>query len=298
VVTVKVAVTGATGLLGTHLVAALGARGDGVVALSRRSTEVAGVATTRWEPAREPLPAAARDGVDAIVNLAGEPLAVGRWGAARRARILDSRVAATRGVAAALGDGGPRFLVSASAVGFYGESETPVDEDAPPGDDFLADVCVRWEQEATSAGDRARVVLARMGVVLSGDGGALPPLLRVARLGALGSMGSGRQWVPWIHIDDEIAALLHCLDHEGVVGPVNLVAPNPVRQAELARAIRRAVHRPPTLPAPSFLVRAALGESASLVLSGQKVVPSVLAASGFCFEHASLDEALHALLRS
>ncbi len=293
----RVAVVGATGLLGTHLLVALGARGDGVVALSRRSTEAAGVATTRWDPERESLPAAACDGVDAIVNLAGEPLSVGRRSAARRARILDSRVAATRGVVAALGGDGPRVLVNASAVGFYGESEAPLDEDAPPGDDFLADVCVRWEREATSAGDRARVVLARTGVVLSGAGGALPPLLKVARFGALGSMGSGQQWVPWIHIDDEIAGLLHCLDHE-VAGPVNLVAPNPVRQAELAGAIRRAVHRPPTLPAPAFLIRAALGESASLVLSGQQVVPSVLVASGFHFEHPSLGEALDALLRS
>jgi uncharacterized protein len=292
----RVAVVGATGLLGTHLVGALQGRGDQVVALSRRSTEVAGVATTLWDPARAPLPEIARDGVDAIVNLAGEPLAVGRWSASRRARIVDSRMAATRGVVAALGDPGSTVLLNASAVGIYGETEAPVDEQSPPGEGFLASVCVQWEREATSAGDRARVVLARLGVVLSRDGGVLPPLLRVARLGMLGTMGSGRQWVPWVHIDDVVAALLHCLDREGICGPVNVVAPHTVRQAALAHAIRLAVHRPPTLPAPSFLVRAALGESASLVLSGQQVVPSVLAASEFHFVHGSLDEALGSLL--
>jgi uncharacterized protein len=292
----RVAVVGATGLLGSHLVAALRARGDEVVALSRRSTDAAGVATTPWDPASEPFPAAVRAGVDAIVNLAGAPLAPGRWSAERRARILDSRVAATRGVVAALAPGGPRVLVNASAVGYYGEAEAPVDERAPSGSDFLAEVCVRWEREAAIASDRARVVLARTGLVLSGDGGVLPLFARVARLGVLGTLGSGRQWVSWIHVDDEIAALLRCLDDEVLAGPVNLVAPNPVRQSELARAIRQAVHRPATVPVPSFLVRAALGEAASLVLSGQRVVPSVLVASGFHFTHPSLDGALGALL--
>jgi uncharacterized protein len=293
---VRVAVVGATGLVGTHLVVALRGCGDEVIALSRRSTSVAGVATTPWDPTRGPFPEAAREGVDAVVNLAGEPLTVGRWSAARRARILDSRLAATRGVVAALGDPGPTVLLNASAVGVYGEAEAPVDELAAPGTDFLAGVCVQWEQAARLGDGRARVALMRLGVVLSVDGGALRPLLRAARLGVLGTIGSGRQWVPWVHIDDVVAALAHCLHHEGIRGPVNVVAPQPVRQAALARAICQAVHRPPTLPAPSFLVRAALGEAASLVLSGQQVVPAALAGSDFDFAHRSLGAALDALL--
>lgn len=292
----RVSVVGATGLLGTRLVAALRARGDEVVPLSRRATEVAGVATLRWDPRVDPLPAAARDGVDAIVNLAGEPLAAIRWTDARRARILESRVAATSGVAAAIGDGGPTVLVSGSAVGYYGSCDEPVDEHAVAGTDFLARVCVAWEAAARTASERGRVVLARTGIVLAREGGAFPPLLRVARLGALGTIGSGRQWVPWIHVEDHVAALLHSLEDERVEGPVNLVAPSPVRQSDLARAIRRALHRPPTLPAPAFLVRAALGEASELLLIGQPVVPSVLERTGFVFAHPSIDGAVALLL--
>ncbi len=291
----RVAIVGATGLLGRHLAAALQRRGDEVVGVSRRATPIAGVASVVWDPGAGPLPRGALDGVDAIVNLAGEPLVGRRWTPARRAAILDSRVLATRGVAGTIGGDGPRILVSASAVGFYGPTEDAVDERAPAGSDFLASVCVAWEREALAAGDRGRVVVARTGVVLARDGGALPPLLRVARLGVLGSMGTGRQWVPWIHVDDEVAGLLCCLDRADVDGPVNLVAPSPVRQAELARAVRAAVHRPPTLPAPAFLVRAALGEASSVLLTGQRVVPSVLTSSGFAFAQPQLEAALASL---
>lgn len=291
----RVAIVGATGLLGRHLADALQRRGDEVVAVSRGATSDRGPASVVWDPRTGPLPRGALDGVDAIVNLAGEPLAGRRWTPARRAAILDSRVLATRGVAASIGGDGPTVLVNASAVGFYGPTEDVVDEDAPAGGDFLASVCVAWEREALAAGDRGRVVLARTGVVLARDGGALPPLLRVARLGVLGSMGTGRQWVPWIHVDDEVAGLVHCLDRTDVVGPVNLVAPSPVRQAELAREVRAVVHRPPTLPAPAFLVRAALGEASSVLLTGQRAVPSVLTSTGFAFAQPQLEAALATL---
>ena len=292
----RVAIVGVTGLLGQRLAEALAQRGDEVVAISRRATSVAGAASVVWEPRSGPVPMGPLDGVHAIVNLAGEPLVGRRWTPARRAAILDSRVLATRGVAAAIGGDGPAVLVNASAVGFYGPTEDAVDERAAAGSDFLASVCVAWEREALAAGDRGRVVVARTGLVLAREGGALPPLLRVARLGALGSMGTGRQWVPWIHVDDEVAGLLHCLDRDDVDGPVNLVAPSPVRQAELARAVRAAVHRPPTLPAPALLVRAALGEASSLLLTGQCVVPSVLTSSGFAFAQPHLEPALASLL--
>lgn len=292
----RTAVVGATGLLGSHLVVALRDRGDEVLALSRRSTSVAGLPTLRWDPARDPLPSLAREGVDAIVNLAGAPIAAGRWGTAQREEIRSSRVAATRAVVAALGGEGPCVLVNASAVGFYGDTEATVDEHSPAGSDFLAGVCVEWERAATAGADRARVVIVRSGVVLARDGGALPPIVRAAKLGVLGAMGTGRQWVPWIHIDDEVGALLHCLDRADLEGPVNLVAPQPERQADFARTLRRAVHRPPTVPAPAFLVRAAMGPASALLLGGQRVVPAVLDASGFVFGHPALDGAVAALL--
>jgi len=279
-----------------HLVGALQDRGDEVVALSRRPTRVAEIETVAWEPGHTILPTAARDGVDAIVNLAGAPIGTGRWSAAQREQIRTSRLTSTRGVVAALGGTGPGVLVNASAVGYYGDTESAVDEDAPSGTDFLATLCVEWEREAMAGGDRARVVMARSGVVLARDGGAFAPILRVAKLGLLGTMGTGRQWVPWIHIDDEVGALLHCLDQPELSGPVNLVAPGPERQGDFARVVRRAVHRPSTLPAPSFLLRTALGPAAALVLSGQRVVPAVLEASGFEFAHPTLEGAVVALL--
>ena len=291
----KVAIVGASGLIGRHLATALRARGDEVVAVSR-SGSVAGGMAVRWDPAHEALPAAARDGVDAVVNLAGTPLTAGRWSTDTRRAILASRLDTTRGVADALGDGGPAVLVNSSAVGYYGPTEDAVDESAPAGDDFLATVCSAWEAAAMTASPRGRVVCTRTGIVLSPDGGAWPRLARVARLGVLGPLGSGRQWVPWIHVADEVAALCWCLDHDEVEGPANLVAPEAVRQAEFASAVRRAVHRPKAPPAPATLVRLALGESATLVLTGQRAVPSVLDKCGFAFGFPCLDGALVALV--
>ena len=292
----RVAVVGATGLIGRRLVEDLCARGDEVVAVSRRPTSVGGAVAVAWDPSSEDLPPRARDGVDAIVNLAGEPLTAGRWTAAARDRILASRVVTTRAVAAALRDGGPGVLVNASAVGYYGPTDEVVDEQSRPGADFLASVCVAWERAAHAADDVARVVTARSGVVLASDGGALPRLARLARLGVLGAVGSGRQWVPWLHVRDEAAALVHCLDRADVRGPVNLVAPHAVRQRDVAAALRGALHRPSAPPAPALLVRAAMGAASDLVLTGQRAVPSVLEATGFCFEFPELEPALADLL--
>jgi uncharacterized protein len=291
---VRVAVVGATGLVGRHLAAALTARGDEVVAISRGDATVGGGAAVRWDPARAPFPDAVREGTDAIVNLAGAPLTAGRWTAAQRDAILTSRLESTRGVAAAIGPRGPRTLLNASAVGVYGPTESAVDEHAPAGDDFLAGVCVAWEAAAGDAD--GRVVTARSGIVLANDGGALPRLARIARLGLLGTIGTGRQWVPWIHVADEVAALVWCLDRDDVVGAVNLVAPRAVRQADFARCVRQVVGRRLGPPAPAALVRAALGEASTLVLSGQRAVPAALDASGFAFGFPTLDGALADLL--
>ena len=254
-------------------------------------------ASVRWQASDGPLPVGVLERVGAVVNLAGAPLTAGRWSQTKKAAILESRVATTRAVAAACAAAGVRVLWNASAVGVYGAAEKPVDETAPAGDDFLASVCVAWERAAhAAADDGVRVLVGRSAMVLAPDGGALPVLRRLARLGVLGPVGSGTQWSSWIHLDDELGALLHCLDHEAVLGPVNLASPRAVRQRDLAAAVRRAVRRPPALPAPAALVRAALGEASALVLAGQRAVPAVLDATGFGFVHPSLDEALRDLL--
>lgn len=289
----RIVVVGATGLIGRHLVTALGSRGDDVVAVTRRATTLEGRDSYVWDPSTGAPPSTLLDSVDAIVNLAGAPIAPGRWTAARRASIHDSRVGTTQLLVSAMAGHHVSVLVNASAVGFYGASEQPVGEQAPPGRGFLADLCVEWEQAASSA--PARVVIARMGVVLDRDGGAFPVLWRVARLGALGRLGDGRQWMPWIHVDDEVGALVHCLDHD-LSGPVNFVAPEAVRQDALARALRHRAHRPWAPPTPAVVVRAGLGEAASLVLEGARVVPDALVSSGYAHRFATLDGALDDLV--
>jgi len=292
----RIAVTGATGLIGRHLVAALRARGDSVVALSRHAQQVADLDTTVWDPSGEALPASARDDVDAIVNLAGTGIGDGRWSPTHRRQIIDSRVDTTRRVVTALGDGGPTTLINASAVGFYGPSDDALDEDAPAGHDFLAEVCTSWEQEAQLGADRARVVRLRTGVVLATDGGALPRLLLPTRLGLGGPLGGGHQWMSWIHIEDQINAILHCLEDSTIAGAVNATAPHAVRQREFARVLGRVLHRPAFLPTPGFPARLLLGAAADIALTGQQVVPGVLTKTGFAFRFTDLEPALRDLL--
>lgn len=287
----RVAVVGATGLIGSHLVATLVARGDEVVPFSRRPGEAAGLATTVWEPARSAFPDDVRRRVDAVVNLAGAPIGPGRWTTRRRAQILSSRVETTRAIVAAMSTGGPRVLCSASAVGVYGSTDLPVDESSPSGVGFLAEVCTRWEHEASEAQGHARVVALRTGVVLARDGGALPPLSRLASLGLAGRIGNGRQWLSWIHIADEVAAIVRCLTDDALEGPVNLVT-GAVRQGDFARALARHAHRPGGPPLPAALVRAALGDAATLLLDGQHVVPARLGEAGFASSFPTLDDAL------
>lgn len=290
----RVAVVGASGLVGRHLVATLQGLGHRVVAVGRGGGAVAGAPGRAWD-ATTPFPPDLREGLDAIVNLAGAPIGPGRWTTARRREILESRVTTTARYAEALGPGGPGALLNASAVGFYGPTgDALVDEASPRGEDFLASVCTRWEGAASDA--NGRVVLLRSGLVLARDGGVLPPLRRAAGLGLLGRVGTGRQWVPFIHLDDEVRAIVHCLDHEAIAGPVNLVAPAPVRQRVLARAIARALRRPSVVPLPAAAVRLALGEASTLVLDGQRAVPGVLQATGYAFAMPRLEPAIADLL--
>ena len=289
---VKIVVSGASGLLGRHLIALLAAQGDDVVALIRRQQDVPGARSMLWN-ANGTVPEEALVGAQAMVNLAGENIGSQRWTVQRRAQLINSRVDATRSCVRALGSDGPTVLVNASAVGYYGVTSNAVSEVDPPGDDFLAQLCVQWESEAHQGdGPGQRIVTPRLGVVLARDGGAFPRLRQVTAWGLGGPLGDGQQWMSWIHVDDAVNALALCV-HGDLRGPVNVVAPEPVQQRELARALGRALHRPAVVPTPRFAVTLALGSGpASLALTGQKVTPEVLTQAHFAYRYASLDAAL------
>jgi len=290
---VRIAIVGATGLIGRRLTRALRAAGDDVVAVSRGGREVEGAPGVAWDAARGPMPAAAHEGVDAVVNLAGTPIGEGRWTDARRAEIRDSRVETTRGVVRALAGSG-RVLVNASAVGYYGTGERECVESTPPGDDFLGRTCQAWEAEAAAGrGEGLRVAVVRLGIVLAREGGALAKQLTPFRLGLGGPLGGGRQWQSWVHVDDAVGILMHALRTD-MDGALNATAPAPVRQAEFAKALGAALGRPAVVPTPGFVLRAAMGEMATLALDGQRVLPRETLASGYRFRHTDVREALRA----
>jgi uncharacterized protein (TIGR01777 family) len=298
----RVFVTGASGLLGRRLVERLVARGDEVRSLSRRPPTGTPSGITHIEgDVTVPGPWQARvAGTDAVVHLAGEPLDARRWTAAQKARLLASREAGTRHVVEGMtgGDPRPRVLVSASAVGLYGaRGEEELDEGAPAGSGFLADLCQRWEAEARRAeGAGVRVVSLRLAVVLSGRGGALSKLKPAFALFAGGPLGDPDAWFPWIHEDDAIGLLLHALDDDRCRGPINGVAPGAVRMRGFAQAIGRVLHRPALLPVPQAALRLLLGELATALNPGQKVIPRAALAAGYHFVHPDLDGALTAAL--
>jgi hypothetical protein len=240
--------------------------------------------------------------IDVVVHLAGENISEGRWNASKKARIIDSRVKGTRLLAEffAAADHKPSAIVSASAVGFYGDSgEMVVDESSEPGDGFLADVCKKWE-EATAAAVQAgiRVVNIRLGVVLSAAGGALKKMLLPFRLGVGGVIGSGNQFMSWISIEDVVEAIQYAMVNDSLVGPVNLVSPNAVTNREFTRALGRALHRPTMFPMPAFAARLVFGEMADeLLLAGTRAVPRKLMECGYEFRHPELTEALDDLLK-
>ena len=290
----RIAVVGASGLIGRHLTARLTARGDEVVVLSRRATAVPGAHTViRWDPAIDAAPTELAS-VDAVVNLAGESI-VGRWSESKKQKIRDSRVLTTAKLAAVVGSGGPAVLVNASAVGFYGDGgDEELTEASAPGVGFLAEVCKQWEAAAEAGRARgARVVLARTGLVLAREGGALPPMARATRFGMGGPLAGGRQFYPWIHISDVAGAFLWALDNASINGPVNVSAPIPVPQRELAKALGQELHRPAIVPALRPALRLLLGEAADIVLASQRVIPKVLTDSGYRFNAPNLADALH-----
>jgi uncharacterized protein (TIGR01777 family) len=294
-----VLVTGATGFIGAHFVLFLTQRGHVVQRMTRRLSRPGDVA---WDPTRGEIDAASLQPPDAVVHLAGENLADGRWTEAKKQRIRDSRVQGTQLLSATLAGlpHPPRVLVSASAVGYYGDrGEEVLTEESGAGQGFLAAVCRQWEaatQPAVHAG--IRTVCLRMGLVLGADGGVLHTLLPRFQLGLGGSVGSGRQYGSWIALPDLLHVLLHCIGTETLAGPVNAVAPTPVTMQEFATTLGQVLHRPARVAVPAFAARLALGEMATeVVLASARVVPARLHTSGYGFTHPTLDAALRDLLQ-
>ena len=287
------------------MVAELLARGDEVTALSRdpdsarRKLGVEVNALAWADPKSDSPPAQALRGQDAVMHLLGEPVAQ-RWSEQAKKEIRDSRVLSTRNLVAGLAElpeaERPGVLVSQSASGFYGpQGDQRVDESAPAADDFLAEVCVAWEAEAHHAESLGlRVALARTGVVMSEEGGALEKMLPPFKLGVGGPVAGGKQYVPWIHADDVVGALLFCLDTEGATGPINLSAPEPVTNAELSKALGHVLKRPAVAPVPAFAIKTLYGEMASIVTSGVRAVPKRLLELGYDFRRPDLEDALRA----
>jgi uncharacterized protein (TIGR01777 family) len=298
----RVTVTGATGLIGSRLVRALTARGDEVTALSRdpdAARERLGVDAVAWDPEREPAPASALAGRDGVLHLAGENVAQ-RWSDAAKRRIRESRELGTRNLVAGIdaAEPRPRTLVSSSAVGYYGRhGDEPLPEDTPPGDDFLAGVCVAWEREAQAAEALGlRVVRVRTGVVLDAKGGALGRMLPFFKAGIGGPVAGGRQRMPWVHADDLVGIFLQALGDERWSGPVNATAPHPVTNREFSRALGRALRRPAFAPVPALAIRLLYGQMAEIVTEGQNAVPRRTTELGYAHRHQELDEALRSAL--
>ncbi len=275
----QVAITGASGFIGKSLRARLLASGHEARAISLRSK----------------LAPDAFAGCDAVINLAGEPVAQ-RWTAAAKKRITDSRVDGTREVVRAIAalEQKPATLISASAIGFYGDRGHEIlTEDSPPASDFLAQVTVAWEREAREAEKLGvRVFTPRIGVVLGRDGGALKQMLLPFKLGVGGRIGSGKQWMSWIHLDDLISLVLFALENPKVAGPVNATAPNPVTNAEFTRELARALHRPAIFPVPAIALKLMFGQMAEVLLGGQRVLPEAAQRAGFQFRYPALGPAL------
>ena len=293
----NITLTGASGFLGTRLVARLLRDGNTLHVLGRkRSPDLPpAVSFTEWDALKGPAPAASLSDADAVIHLAGEPVAR-RWNSSVKQRILDSRKIGTRNLVRGLADAQRRapVLVSASATGYYGDrGEETLVEDSAPGTGFLSEVCVAWEQQALNAETMGiRVATVRIGIVLGKEGGALAQMLPAFKMGVGGRLGSGRQWMSWIHVDDLIELFVFAVMRDGVAGAVNGVSPAPVRNADFTAALAGVLHRPAIFPVPRFALKVLFGEMADIVLWGQKVTPKVAESSGFQFQYRDLNGAL------
>lgn len=288
----KIALTGATGFIGRHLLQKLSAEGHEVRTLGRRPVEK--LPFFEWDSSREPA-REAFDGCGAVIHLAGENVAQ-RWTPAAKKRLRESRVDGTRHIVAALSKAAnkPTVLLNASAVGFYGSrGDELLTESSPRGSGFLADLTVEWENvTGTGAPPGTRVVNLRFGVVLGADGGALPKMLTPFRLGVGGTLGSGKQWIPWIHIEDAIDLIVFSLHTGAIQGPLNVVSPNPVTNAEFSKTLGHAIHRPSIMPVPAFALKLALGEMSDAVLGSTRAIPAAAQSAGFQFKYPDLTSAL------
>jgi uncharacterized protein len=293
----RVTITGASGRIGRQLVAALKHRGDEVTALSRdpdRASELLGVEAVAWNLKEDAAPKEALAGRDAIVHLAGENVGQ-RWNAKVKAEILESRERGTRNIIHTIFDTKPRpkALICASAAGYYGARDDEIiDEYAAPGRDWLADVVARWERQADTAKIGMRTVLVRTGIVLDTEGGALAKMLPPFKAGIGGPVGSGKQYMPWIHLDDLVGIYLAAIDNPRFQGVINASAPEPVTNKAFAKALGRAINRPAVAPIPAFSLKLLYGEMSHMVLTGQRMVPGRAAELGYEFQHPDLDEAL------
>ena len=297
----NVTVTGATGFIGRQLLAALAARNCSLRALSRRGRAglPADVRVSVWDPAGGEPPSESVQDADVVVHLAGEPVAQ-RWTAEAKSRIRASRIEGTRNLVRALArlKRRPAALVCASAIGYYGDcGDELLTEDSPPGDDFLASLCVAWESEALAAEALGlRVARVRIGIVLEPHGGTLARMLPPFRLGLGGRIGSGKQWMSWIHAHDLVNLICHAVESP-IAGPLNATAPTPATNSEFTRALGRALHRPAIFPLPPLFLRAVFGEMAEILFASQRVAPARAQAEGFRFEFPQLGPALEDLLR-
>ncbi len=305
--TMRVFITGGSGLIGRCVAARLTERGDSIVVLTRNAAKAskvlpADVTLVEGDPTMPGQWQSDLASADAVINLSGEPIFDHRWTRAIKERILTSRTSATENIAQAMANcpDGPRTLISGSAIGFYGpRGDEELSEDAPPGGDFLARVSIEWEAATRRASDAGiRVVLLRTGIVLARHGGALARMTLPFRLHVGGPIGGGGQWVSWIHIDDLVGMILFALDNPSLEGPINATAPNPVTNRRFARTLGEVMHRRSWLPVPKALLRIALGQAASIVAAGQRVLPAKALAAGFNFRYASLRGALEQILIS
>jgi uncharacterized protein (TIGR01777 family) len=297
----RIVIAGGTGFLGSALVQAFRRESHQVLVLTRRPRRGDDV---QWSPEKSvgtgpTLWARIFEDIDAVINLSGEGIADRRWTRARKNAILQSRIKTTRAIVTAIKEAhhAPKALINASAIGIYGpHGDEPVTEETAPGSDFLASVCKTWESEAREAASATRVVLLRSGLVMAAEGGALPKLALPFRLFAGGRRGSGRQYMSWIHRDDWVSMVRWAIADKAVSGPLNLTAPEPVTNAELARTLGRVLHRPAIIPAPAFALRLAVGEMAdAMLLSGQRVLPRKAQSGGFEFRYPALEPALRGI---
>jgi hypothetical protein len=305
--TQRVIVAGATGLIGRSLCAQLTAKGYQVVVFSR-NPEAARRAIPNaaeyvaWTPSERGPWAAALDGAYAVINMAGAPIIGKRWNAAYKQELRDSRIIGTRGLVAAMAaaPNKPRVFISGSAIGYYGNrDDTPLDEQARPGNDFLAQLVIDWEQEAAKAEQAGiRTVMLRTGIVLDTQGGALKPLLLPFRLYVGGPVLPGSQYWSWIHLDDEIGLILFALEREQVRGPLNATAPEPLTNREFSKVLGRVLHRPSLFPVPGFALNLLLGEVAEpLIINGQRVIPAKAQQYGYSFKYPALEPTLRQILQ-